>query len=203
MASRSYAAQHQLAARLDPTGAWGDADKLLAERALEAASRAVDTYTGRQYWRGQSDETRYYTADAGDLVWVDDLAAAPTNVYLDDGARTYSTTLATTDYDLDPPNALLDGHPYTRICLSPQGRYGFPRGVPRGVKVVGAFGWPEVPAQVSEVVLLEASRMMQQSQSPSGVYASAEIGRWIVAPQLHPTSMMMLAGLRRFRLEAA
>lgn len=202
MAARSYAAVHQLQARVDPTSAWGDVDKLVGERALEAASRMVEAYTGRRFWRSQSDETRYYAADSGGVCWVDDLVSV-TTLATDTGDRTYATTWTSTDYDLTPHRAANDDRPYTSIEVAPQGRYGFPTALARGVKVVGTFGWPEVPAEISEVVLLEASRIVQQSQSPSGVVASAEIGRMIVLPSLHPTSMVMLAGLRRFRMEAA
>jgi len=52
-------------------------------------------------------------------------------------------------------------------------------------------------AAVTEAILLEASRAWQQSQSPSGVVASAELGTFLVAPSLHPTTRALLEPFRR------
>src|SRR5688500_13366975 len=81
-----------------------DDAKLL--RILEAVSRDIDVYCARRFY--VESRTRYYTARHGARLRVDDLLSVTTLETDEDGDRVYETSWATTDYDLEPYNALLE-----------------------------------------------------------------------------------------------
>lgn len=199
----AYATAADLAARADPTGSWIAADTTLATALLASVSRLIEEYCGRDFTVVAQAETRYYTPTNGAVVEIDDCRSVSA-LYTDvSGNRDYGLTWASTDYDLMPLTSAYRSAPYTEIVVSPRGRYSFDAGMSRSVKVTGLFGWPAIPTPVFEATLMEAGRMLPQTQSPSGVVASAELGRFIVLPQLHPTSKILLAPFRRMRVAAA
>lgn len=117
---------------------------------LNAASRWIDQYCSRKFY--STLETRYFTpglehmVDLGgaDLVSVTTLKTDP------NADRTYSTTFATTDYDLLPFNArnLTPASPYTAVALTPNTTQFFPR-VSKGLQIVGVFGYADQYPQAS------------------------------------------------------
>lgn len=118
--------------------------------ALETVSREIDRYCGRRFYVELA--TRYYGAHSGCLR-VDDLLAV-TSLKTDTGGdRTYTDVWALTDYDLDPPNALLESppEPYTRIHLAPHGNYRFSSDR-RGIQIVGKWGYYEVLETVGSLL---------------------------------------------------
>jgi len=175
-----------------PTGS----DQVAMEQAIEGASRAIETYCGRRFYA--SSETRYYTADFGDELFVDDLISVTTLQTDEDGDRTYEITWETTDYDLQPDNAALTLEPYTLITTTPDGSYSFPAGMRKGVKIVGSFGYATVvPAHVREACLIQAMRLYKRKDAPFGVAGSGELGELRMISRLDPDVEMMLAPLRR------
>lgn len=126
------------------------ADDAVIESLIEAASRYIDNeLVGTRFYADSQDATRYYKAVSSTLVYIDNLSAAPTSVKVDqDNDRTYSVTLATTDYDLRPDNALLGGRPYSYLEIAPNSTQYFPTQV-KGVQVVGKFGFPAVPDDIN------------------------------------------------------
>jgi hypothetical protein len=102
-------------------------DDLVIEDLIELSSRYIDGETARRFWKPGSDETRYYTTLDDDDCEVDDLSAAPTSVSVDyGGLRSYTALSTTDDYELDPPNAALDGLPYNCIAILPTSTAYFP-----------------------------------------------------------------------------
>lgn len=139
MALNLYCTKVALKARLG-IGASDTADDAILDTVIEAVSRQIDQHCGR--WFYPVTQTRYYTARRRDRVLVDDLLAV-TSIKTDgDGDRTYETTWAATDYDLEPVNApnASPPEPYWEIRTTPEGAYSFP-GTPRGVQVVGRWGY--------------------------------------------------------------
>lgn len=132
---------------------------------LTAISRYLEGKLGRFFNQDAVDTTSVYVAATGaDTLEVDDFAAAPTSVAVDDGSGAFATTLAPSDYELQPANALLlpEPAPYTRIALVPWGT-AWSRSA--RVRVVGRRGWPAVPAgiksgtiQLTAVYRLESPR---------------------------------------------
>lgn len=137
---------------------------------LNKASRYIDNQTGRRFWANTADETRYYTAESQDKLFVDDMSAAPTSVACDqDNDRTYSTTLASTDYDLEPDNALVYSQPYSYLEINPASSEYFPT-IRKGVRIIGKFGWPAVPDAIKAACLAIALNVYQSrtGQSSAG-----------------------------------
>lgn len=162
------------------------------ERIIEAVSRAIDAYCNRQFYKTTTSTARYFTAEDGAYLEVPDLVSVTTLVTDEDGDRTYETTWAATDYDLWPYNASEVYRPYTELRVTPQGTNSFPT-LPKGVKITGQWGWPAIPPEIVEATVLESLRTWQHAQAPSGVSADQELGSWIVAPQLHPKTRMLIA----------
>lgn len=115
-------------------------DDGVIEALVEAASRYIDGVTLRRFHSTTADETRTYQSSNGKRVHTDDIISVTTLKTDEDGDRTHEITWATTDYDLLPENAALNGGPYTYIEVSPNGRYTFPT-QRKGVQIIGKFGY--------------------------------------------------------------
>ena len=146
-------------------------DDVEVASAIEAASRAVDEHTGRQFGQVVSAEARRYTARPRGCRWVvavDDLMdAAGLVVAVPAGAITL--------YDLTPINAAVKGRPWTRLAVNP-GSAVQPTGEVYEVTVTAKWGWSAVPAAVKNAVKLQASRFLARRDSPYGVAGSPDQG---------------------------
>lgn len=153
---------------------------------IESASRAIDALCDRRFW--SESATRYYTAEFADLLYVDDIQSITTLQTDSDGDRTYEVTWSATDYDLEPYNSALTGiaQPYTAIRITPAGRYGFPVGQRKGVKIVGTFGWSAVPLGITEATIIQATRLYHRKDSPYGVAGVGDFGRISLLPRVDP-----------------
>lgn len=205
---RGYCTLAQLKAWLVPN--LGSTDTTLDDNltlAIDAASRAIERYTGRRFYTNESDETRYATASYATILLERDLGVdiiSLTSLTADeDGDRTYERTWTTGDYDLDPPNATLDYSPYTRIASTPDGNYAFPVGISRGIKLVGRFGYCTTSGQdswageVREACLIQASRLYTRAVTPMGVAGNSAFGEMRVLSRLDPDVELMLGRLVR------
>lgn len=164
------------------------------EGVIEAISRAIDNHCGRRFYLDASDATRYFTAELGDELYPGDLVSVTTLATDDDGNRVYETVWVTTDFDLWPSNAVLDGEPYLTIQTTPQGNNTFPVGMKRGVKIIGKWGWPAVPKPVKEACILWSMRTYERYKTPLGVGATTALGEMQVkVPPPDPDVMMLLA----------
>jgi hypothetical protein len=166
---------------------------------LDATDALIDLYCDRKQGFGTATETRYYNADAWDYVLIDDLVSVTTLTTDDLADGTYSTTwTAGTDYNLSPPNAALDGWPYTQIDASVTYPKNFPYDIYRGVKVVGVFGWPAVPQAVKQAALIQAGAVWMSRSAPAGVVGSADLGGLIrMTRALHPEAQVLLESFRK------
>lgn len=144
MPDNLYASLEQFQLRIATDGysptADDDAQQL---QHLEAASRWIDGHTGRRFYAAV--ETRYFTAEWYDLLLIEDLISVTTLKTDEDEDRTYETTWAATDYDLEPYNAPLGipPGPYVMIRVTPNGDYSFPIRARRAVEIAGVWGWPQ------------------------------------------------------------
>lgn len=175
---------------------------------VNAASRAIDLYCNRRFYG--ASETRYYTAEDGEVLDVDDLTSVTTLATDDDGDRTYEYTWsASTDYLLYPYNAALDSKPYTRIEIDAlNGQYAFPVGVQKGVKVIGVFGYiastdaTNAPPEIKQACTIQAGRLFERHNAPFGVMGAGEFGQATVVPKLDPDVQALLAPFRRMSIGA-
>ena len=199
--TNGYCTAEEFKAEFFPADSTDSQDDSVIENKVEAASRLIDEHCFRRFWANAVDESRTYRAEDAYLVFTDDIVSITTLQTDEDGDRVYERTWLTTDYDLEPENAALDGKPYTRIATAPMGRYRFPRGMPKGVKVTGKFGWSVVPAKVKSACLLQAERLFKRKDAPFGVIGSAEMGQLQVIPKLDPDVAILLEKYVRYGIE--
>lgn len=167
---------------------------------IEAASRNIDRYTRRHFYKSATDETRYYTPTNARLVLIHDLVSITSLKTDDSGARDYGTTWSSSDYDLGPDNAALDGWPYTSITVTPNGLYRFYPRYSRSVQITGIFGWPAVPADVHQACLLQAARYFKRKDLIFGIAGEGGMGQLRAIDKLDPDVEQMLAApIRRYR----
>lgn len=169
--------------------------------AIEAASRMIDGLTSRAFYQAV-DEARYFTAEDSGYLEVDDLVSVTTLETDSDGDRTYEDSWASTDYDLEPYNGAAKGLPYTSIAITPAGRYGFPVGTARGVKITGTWGWPSVPHAIRDATIIQAIRLLKRKDAPFGVSGSPDLGLMQSIPKVDPDVAAMVAPYRRLTVGA-
>lgn len=196
MAITQYASAAALQARLDSTATYTAAETSQHDAILQAVSRMVDGHCRRMFGQTASQARTFDGGEAGRLI-VPDLVSVTSVKTDEDGDQVYERTWSTGDYELYPYNAALEypPRPYTSINVSSAtgtNDYYFPYGQ-RCIEVTGVWGWPEIPPDVREVVLLEAGRMLEQSRAPSGIVANAALGTVTIVPSMHATSRKMLA----------
>lgn len=158
------------------------------ERALAAASGAVEEMTQRRFWMDPADVTRIYTAQTQRLCMVDDLAVL-TSVTVD------GTALDLADVLREPANANADGKPYLWLTSR---RNAFVVD-DQAVQVTGRFGWPEVPPQVEQFVQIVAAKLVKRTrEAPFGmVNPSGLEGQAIRLAREDPDTMLLVKRLSR------
>lgn len=172
-ASQDYATLAVVKARLGITDATDDS-KL--STMITAISRAIDEHCCRHFYVDAANATRYFTAEFADVLYPGDLVSVATLATDSNGNRDYTNTWTSTDYDLLPYDADDWYKPYTQIATTPQGNYAFTPGLAKGVKIVGKWGWPAVPAPVSEACILMCEKLFLRRDAIFGVVGSAEVG---------------------------
>lgn len=174
-------------------------DDTALQSVLDATDTLIDLYCDRKTGFGTASETRYYTAEDWEYVLTDDLVSITTLQTDDDANGTYETTwTADTDYVLAPRNAALDGFPYTEIDTSVTWPRNFPKDVYLGVKVVGVFGFPAVPAAVKQAEIIQAGAVWNSRTAPFGVIGSADLGGILrMSRALHPEAALILEPYRK------
>ncbi len=153
--------------------------------AINAASRWIDRQKHTSFYA--RDETRYFTAKYGDLLYVDDLLSVTTLKTDDNADGTYETTWATTDYVLEPRNAALgsEPQPYRQIRYNVNGDYSFPVNVRDGVQIVGSWGYASsAPAAIKQATLLMAHRLWKRKDAIFGVAGTAALGITMVQAKI-------------------
>lgn len=173
-------------------------DDTALEAAITAASRMVDDYTERFFYRDgttQSPVARYYTPQDITVLAIDDIYSI-TQVAIDAAFdQTYSTVFATSDYLVEPVNAPRKGWPYTRILAT--GSYIYPYPLPQSVRITGIWGWNSVPAEVSMATLLQASRLFTRRQSPFGIAGAPDLGVVRLSARLDADVEVLLKSFRK------
>jgi hypothetical protein len=177
------------------------ADDSKMETVIMAVSRQIDGFTGRRFYTTSAAETRAYTAQDYNILFLPDDLNSLTSLKTDqDGDGVFETTWATTDYTLMPKNASLDSKPYTYIIPKPLGSYTFPSSIPNSVQVVGKFGWgatSSAPNQVKQACIIQSERIFKRKDAPFGVVGSGDFGTVSVIPAFDPDVKDMLMSVSR------
>lgn len=172
----------------------------VAERAIEAASRAIDRYCGRKFWLDAAVTTRVYRPDDPYEADVFDIGSTTGLVIKTDttGDGTWATTWDTGDYLLEPLNqdvvAVGDTvTPYAWWRIVAVDEKTFPVSVRRTtLQVTAKHGWSAIPDDVQEACLLLSARYYKRRGSPEGVSGFGEYGAVRLA-RTDPDVMALLA----------
>jgi hypothetical protein len=176
----SYSTLALLRARVGITDASFTTEDAKLTTALEVASREIEKACHRQFNTATSATARKYYPDKTWMTEIDDFSAI-TSIkadYNNDG--TYETTWASTDYQLEPLNGVVDGEsgwPYYRIRAV--GSYRFPcvSETDRApLEVTATWGWSAVPAPIKEGCLILAEELYKLKDSPFGVGGYGQLG---------------------------
>ena len=171
----------------------------LIEKAVNAASRAVDSYCGRRFWKDAAPVARDFEVCDPCRLRVSDIAATTgLAVASDTGDGLFSTTWLAADYQLRPLSADADGGAYSWREIAPVGGRVFPLshlGRP-SVRVTAVWGWSEIPDQVVEATILKAVALFRRKDAPFGVASFSEFGP-IRITRTDPDVIELLAPFRR------
>ena len=147
------------------------------ESVITAISRSIDNICGQRFFTTAADETRYFSAEWRDWLRLPERIVSINTLKTDnDNDRVYENSWLTTDYDLMPFNATLDGEPFRWIEITPNGNYSFPKGIAKGVEIDGKFGWSSVPPEIETACLMGSHLTMARRNSPYGVSGAAAVG---------------------------
>lgn len=161
--------------------------------AASAATRWVDTYTHRDFNLATTASARYFDVLRDGTVLTDDIGHATILVATDtanDG--TFATSWASTDFQVQPIDALTLGNPVTSLVAI--GSYTFPsvsrrRGL---VRVTARWGWPEVPDDVKLATLIQAAKLFKRRESAEGVLGGGDFGLVRVGSRVDPDVAALL-----------
>lgn len=153
-------------------------DDGLLEKAIESASRRIDGYTGRFFYKTAATAINLYPINEYLLRMPEDLANSTVTIKIDTNADgTYATTLTQgVDYILEPTDAALRGYPYVHARMV--GGATFPLYVTPSFptcQVTGLWGWNAVPADVSQACVLLAMRQFARLNAALGVVGFADM----------------------------
>lgn len=173
-------------------------DDTAIEAAVITASRMIDEYTQRFFYRDGTSATpsqRFYTAFSPWVLQTDDIVTI-TEIATDPGfSQTYTTIWDPTDFMVEPVNNPKKGWPVTRILAIRE--YVWPYFFPQTCRISGIFGFPDIPYEVEMACKIQASRLFVRKQSPFGIAGSVELGTVRLNSRLDPDVEMLLKTYRR------
>lgn len=189
-----------------PDTTWGTTYDTLMTAIATAASRYIDSLCLKPagYFYAGTAAARYFDGNGGLMLWVDDMAAAPTVVAVAetgdvDGAAgtggTY-TTWAATDYYCWPMNAAGIGAPYQALKIDAiNGSKSTWYAYPRGVKITAQWGgYTAVPSDIKRATMAEAIRMFDKArQGYRDTGGILELGKLTYSKAIDPATALLIA----------
>lgn len=175
----------------------------LLDDVVEASSRLIDEYCGRHFYQDVA-ATRYFDTDEAQhliLGPMADLVSVTSMTEDRAGDGTYSTTYTAGQYQLGPVGAATNApsaQPFTSVkllnnvtfmCAVPTGRRGL-------IKIVGTWGWPEVPIEVKQACRIIVAEVMKLESAPLGIVGFADFGVTRVSKSMSPRAIQMLQPYR-------
>lgn len=153
-------------------------DDTLLENAIEGASRRIDGYCGRWFYKTAATAVPLFAHDPYRLLTNDIATTTGLVVKIDaSGTGTYDTTLVLgTDYLVEPTDWQLQGRPIRTITMC--GGQTFPMFYlpsETGVQITAQWGWNAVPHDVREACVLLSMRQFARYNAALGVLAFADM----------------------------
>jgi hypothetical protein len=153
-------------------------DDTLIENSIEGASRRIDGYCGRFFYKTAATAVSQFARDPYRLQVSDIASTTSLVVKLDnDGDGTFEQTLTLgTDYIVEPTDYIVQQRPIRTLTMI--GGYTFPiYYLPSepGVQVTALWGWNAVPDDVREACVLLSIRQFARYNAALGVMAFADM----------------------------
>ena len=171
----------------------------LLDDVVEASSRLIDEYCGRHFYQDIA-ATRYFDTDEAQHLILGPMAdlvsvTSMTEDRLGDG--TYSTTYTAGQYQLGPVGAATNApsaQPFTSVKLLNNVTFmcAVPTGIRGIIKIVGTWGWPEVPIEVKQACRIIVAEVMKLESAPLGIVGFADFGVTRVSKSMSPRAIQML-----------
>ena len=194
MANYATLSQVKAALRIDD-----QIDDNLLTTAVQAASRWVDGWCDRDFTVASGTTVRDYVPSGRmEPLFVDDLMSVVSIRIDEDLDRSFATTLAEIDFQLEPVNGRSFGNAFPFYVIRPQEDGYWPLYAGRAtVRVEATYGWPALPDAVREATIIQASRLYTRLSSPLGVVSFGDMGAMRVSKFADPDVEMLLAPYRR------
>lgn len=185
---------------LFPSANYGTAEDAQMEAAIEAASRTIDTFTGRRFYLDGTVSERVYYANTPIRCVVDDFSTTTGLIIKTDSGDngTFDQTWTTDEYVLEPFNGTVGGvtgQPYNIIIATVPRRFPVTGRRPR-IQVTAKWGWAAVPHSIEQACLIQAARIYRRAQTPEGFAAGEAFGAIRVSTRLDPDVQMLIAPFR-------
>lgn len=174
-------------------------DDSLLEMAVESASRAIDSYAGRNFY-SSGTATRYFAPQDSTVVVTDDLISVTTIESSSSVDQDYDITWSAADYQLEPLNGIVDGlpTPYTQIRATGNKFYNT-WNQEATVRITGTWGFASVPISVTQACIIQASRIYKRLDSPLGVAGFGDLGVMRISQKLDPDVAQLVDSYRKVR----
>lgn len=175
-------------------------DDTLLTGVIEAASRFIDGYCGRDFAVAAGTATRDYAPTGRYEPLLIDDASTILSVRIDDDLDyTFGQTLAVGDWQAEPLNGRAAGQAwaYTRIRPLEDGYWPVDRRGRATVRVQATFGWPAIPQGVRQAAILQSSRLFARYDSPLGVAGFGDMGIVRVSYRVDPDVALLLDPYRK------
>lgn len=153
-------------------------DDTLIEKSIEGASRRIDGYCGRFFYKTAATAVTQFARDPYTLP-VSDISSTTSLVVKIDttGDGVFETTLTLgTDYMVEPTDYIVAQRPIRRLTMI--GGQTFPiytLPAEPGVQVTALWGWDAVPHDVREACVLLSIRQFARYNAALGVMAFADM----------------------------
>lgn len=187
-----------------PDANWTAGSDATINSLISRVSRSIDSFCKRLQgaFFVNADTIRYFTGSGTDELLIDEMAAAPTSVEVDENVSGSYVAWASTDYIGFPFNALADGRPYTSLIIDPI--FGTKKNWPthmKSTKITGKFGYSiEVPEDIKEVAVIQTVRLFQRGKAGfQPASAIIELGQ-LAYTKLDPDVQQFLEGAGYIRV---
>ena len=156
----------------------------LLEFAVSTASRAIDEWCDRRFWRDTSVSAHvFHVTDPWEpnYALIDDIATKTGLIVKTDdaGDGSYGTTWSPSDFLLFPLNADSKGPAYAwneiHALKGKRFQYSNWSGIPP-LQITATWGWSQVPMPVRKASLLKAVNIFKRKDAPWGIAGSNEYG---------------------------
>lgn len=175
-----------------------DEDAVRLHGAVQAASRGIEKFCGRQFNDAGSVSARVYKPESCSLLLVDDFSTTSGLVVKsdEDNDGVYETTWTASDYEVRPLNGVVDGEPgWPYWMIKAVWRRGFPMFSRATMQITARWGWASYPAPVPEACRIAAEEIFKLRDTPFGIGGYGDFG--IVRVRDNPFTSRMLMPYRR------